>query len=344
MSGMSTTTQPLPRAGGDRGGSGERRGAGRRFGLSGMPWLVWRQHRVTLLMMLAVAAAMTAVLMWLSGSVNDALAAVHAGDPSPGESETINSAYKRLDLLGLALACLPVLIGVFVGAPLFAGDLESGTAKFVGLQSRSRGSWVAAKLGLAAAFSVAAALATGLAMRSLWSPLAEYRAIDADFTSAAGFDTTGPVAVALALLGLLVGAAAGLLLRRTLPAMVATFGVLLVLKTAWSFLRMSFASTVTKTTGGGRFAQDDSPVIPEGALEVDISYLGADGSLHGWGTCAQERDNAACLREQGIVGWSVEYLPYSQLGAMQWAATGALCVLLALTAAVTVYAARRILR
>ncbi|MFD5895951.1 MULTISPECIES: ABC transporter permease [unclassified Streptomyces] len=340
---MSATTQTLPQADGDR-GSGQHRDAGRRFGLRGMPWLVWRQHRVTLLTMLAVAAAMTAVLMWLSANVNDAMAAVEAGNPSPGESDTVDSAYRRIELFGLALACLPVLIGVFVGAPLFAGDLESGTAKFVGLQSRSRGSWVAAKLGLAAAFSAAAALATGLAMRSLWSPLAEHRAIDADFTSAAGFDTTGPVAVALALLGLLIGAAAGLLLRRTLPAMVATFGVLLVLKTAWSFLRMSFASTVTKTTGGGRFTQDDAPLIPDSALEVDVSYLGADGSLHGWGSCAQEADNAACLRETGIVGWSVEYLPYSHIGAMQWAATGALCALLALTAAVTVYAARRILR
>lgn len=289
-------------------------------------------------MMLAAAAATTAALMWLSGSVDDALAAVKAGNPSPAETTTVDSAYRRLELIGLGLACLPVLIGVF------AGDLESGTAKFVGLQSRSRASWVAAKLGLAAAFSVAAALATGLAMRSLWSPLAEYRAIDADFTSAAGFDTTGPVVVALTLLGLLIGATAGLLLRRTLPAMVTTFGVLLVVKTVWSSVRMSFASTVTETTGGGRFAQDDSPVIPRNALEVDISYLGADGSLHGWGSCVQEADNTACLRDKGIVGWSVEYLPYSQIGSMQWAATGALCGLLVLTAAVTVYAARRTLR
>ncbi|MFE4368683.1 hypothetical protein ACFRMN_10620 [Streptomyces sp. NPDC056835] len=125
---------------------------------------------------------------------DDAMAPVQAGSPSPAENDTVDGAYRRIGLLGLALACPPVLVGVFVGAPLFAGDLESGTAKFVGL--------------------------------------------------------------------LVGGAAAGLPLRRTLPAMVVTFGVPLVLKTAWSFLRMSFASTVTKTTGGGLFTENDMPVIP----------------------------------------------------------------------------------
>lgn len=48
-------------------------------------------------------------------------------------------------------------------------------------------------------------------------------AVNADFTSTGGFDTTGPVAVALAVLGLLIGAAAGLLTRRTLPTTVITF-------------------------------------------------------------------------------------------------------------------------
>lgn len=59
------------------------------------------------------------------------------------------------------------------------------------------------------------------------------------------WDVASAVAVAPALPrslpGSLVGAAAGLPLRRVLPAMVVTFGVLLVLKAAWSFLRSSGA-------------------------------------------------------------------------------------------------------
>lgn len=39
---MSATTQTLRRAGGDRDGGGRQRATGRRFGLSGMVWLVWR--------------------------------------------------------------------------------------------------------------------------------------------------------------------------------------------------------------------------------------------------------------------------------------------------------------
>ncbi|MEV5656118.1 ABC transporter permease [Streptomyces sp. NPDC052291] len=309
-----------------------------------MTWLVWRQHRTAFLLLLAAAALTTAGLAWLAQDASNAVAAVEGAKASPGAAAALDTAYRRLALLGLALAGLPVLIGVFIGAPLFAGDLESGTAKFVGVQSYSRWNWVATKLAMAAGFSAAAALSTGTAMKALLTPLVNHMAVNADFTAAGGFDTTGPVTVALALLGLLIGATAGLLTRRTLPAMVATFTVLLMVKTVWSQTRMMFAPTVTRTTGGGRFADGDAPRIPAGALEVDTSYVTGDGALRGWGTCVDAADRAACLRHEGVVGWSIEYLPFSHMTAMQWAATGALAGLILLTTATLAHAARRALR
>ena len=310
-----------------------------------MLWLVWRQHRTAFLLLLGAAAVTTAGLAWLAQDATSAVAAVEGTkEPSPGASAALDTAYRRLDMVGMAVATLPVLIGVFVGAPLFAGDLETGTAKFVGVQSRSRRNWVVTKLGTAAVFAALAALSTGIAMKALWTPLVNHMAVNADFTSAAGFDTTGPVTVSLAVLGLLIGAAAGLLTRRTLPAMVVTLVALLAVKTVWGQLRMTFARTVTETTGGGRFAEGDAPEIPRGALEIDTSYLTGDGRLIGWGSCAHAEKEAACLRHKGVVGWSKEYLPYSHLDASQWAGTGLLAALIVLAAGAVAYAARRALR
>ncbi|WP_461036842.1 ABC transporter permease [Streptomyces mayteni] len=316
----------------------------RRFWPRGMPWLVWRQHRVAFLLLTLGAAAFTAFLWWRGVAVHEAMRAVRAGTASPDQDAVIETGYRDLGGLGGALSTLPLLVGVFVGAPLFAGDLETGTAKLVGTQSRSRADWVWSKLGMAAVFTAAAAASTGLALRNLWSPLATHWADNADFTSAGGFDTTGPVAVAMALLGLLTGATAGLLVKRTLPAMVITLVALLALRQAWSSVRMEFADTLTKTTSGGRFTSEDVPEIPSSALEIDYSYLAADGSPLGWSTCTDAVDMNSCLGETGVVGWAVEYLPYSHLGGMQWTAAAALCAVLALTAAVTAGAARRALR
>ncbi|MFE2187581.1 ABC transporter permease [Streptomyces sp. NPDC059455] len=340
---MSTTTQTLRADGGSPGLPGRRTRA-RGFGPGGMAWLVWRQHRAAFLLLLAAAAVVTAGLGWLAQDASSAVAVAEEAKASPEATAALDAAYQRLDLLGLALAGLPVIIGVFIGAPLFAGDLETGTAKFVGVQSYGRWNWVATKLGMAAVFAAVAALSTGIAMKALWTPLVNHMAVNADFTDAGGFDTTGPVAVALAVLGLLIGAAAGLLMRRTLPAMVVTFVALLAVKTIWSQLRMMFATTVTKTTGGGRFGEGDSPKVPDNAVEIDTSYVTRDGSLRGWSTCKDASDRPACLRRHGVVGWSKEYLPFSHMDAMQWAATGALAGLILLTAGVLVYAARGALR
>ncbi|QER90569.1 ABC transporter permease (plasmid) [Streptomyces tendae] len=308
-----------------------------------MPWLVWRQHRTTFAVLLAVAVVVVAALLWLRGQLADALAVVATGDESPAAQRAVETSVARLQPAGLLLACFPLLTGVFVGAPLFAGDLENATAKLVGVQTRSRFQWVAAKLGMAALVTVLMALSTGLTMKSLWM-VGHAHAQAPRFTDAVIFDTTGPVAVALALCGLLLGATAGLLLGRTLPAMVTTFGAMVALAITWSLVRPMFGTTTIVTTSGGHVNEADRPPLPVGSIEVDTSYIASNGSLHGWGACTDVADRVACLRNKGIVGWSMEYLPLSQLGPMQWAATGALSLLIVLVAALTVHAARRTLR
>ncbi|WP_240649230.1 ABC transporter permease [Streptomyces sp. Z26] len=340
---MSATTQEARRGSGPA--RAPRAAAPRRgFAPRGMVWLVWRQHRATFLVMLGGTVLATAALLYKGVYVHEAVAAVDGGDPTPGDDATVADAYSALQAYGAALAGLPFLVGAFVGAPLFAGDLESGTAKLVGVQSRSRTEWVATKLAVAALFSALAAGAMGAALHYYRAPLVEHDASQADFTLSNSFDSTGPVAVVLVLIGLLVGATVGLLFRRMLPSMVVTLVSLYVLNFAWELARMAFARLETVTTGGGRFGDDDRPRIPRDAVEIDLSYLRSDGSLTGWSTCVNAENGPACLREDGVVGWAVDYMPYSHFGAMQWTAAAALTGALLLIGVVTAYAARRTLR
>jgi hypothetical protein len=132
---------------------------------------------------------------------------------------------------------LPALVGLFVGAPLLARELEHGTHRFAWTQGVTRRRWLLSKTALLAAATLAAgALASILVMwwRSPFDTL-EGR------MSPSGFDVEGVVVPAYALFALAAGVLAGLLFRRTVAAMTATLGVfvatrLVVLK----FLRPHF--------------------------------------------------------------------------------------------------------
>jgi hypothetical protein len=69
--------------------------------------------------------------------------------------------------LTVAASGIPVLIGMFAGAPLLAREYEAGTFRFSWTQATSRTRWAAAKLALLGAALAAAASAFG-ALVSWW--------------------------------------------------------------------------------------------------------------------------------------------------------------------------------
>src|SRR4029077_15700968 len=99
------------------------------------------------------------------------------------------------------LGVLPALVGLFVGAPLLARELEHGTHRFAWTQAVTRRRWLLSKTALlAAATLVAAALARALVM--WWR-----RPFDTlkGRMSPSGFDIEGLVVPAYALFALAVG-------------------------------------------------------------------------------------------------------------------------------------------
>lgn len=310
------------------------RGA-RRPRLSGMTWLVWRQHRAAFWTLLALTALAVAWMLHQRAGLLDHLTA--KGWPASGPDrwmEDISPHSAALLKAALGLGFVPVLLGVFLGAPLLAGDLESGTAKLVTSQAAGPARWLAAKIGISALVVVVCTVALSFAFGRWWAPVSRQNTV-LDWTSGQAFDNTGPVPVALTLFTVIGGVAIGLLLRRTLLSMVVTFFFAAAVQVVWSAYRLDLGHVLRITTDSGVDA--GAPRLPAAAFAIDQSFVTSSGETLGWSTCVHAGSDSAveaCRQQKGIVGWAVDYLPISQMSGMQWLGAS---ILFALTAAVTAF-------
>ena len=126
-----------------------------------MGWVTWRQHRVTLAGVAALLGAL-AVLLWIVGlHVHQAYSAAAACRPT--SSAICDDMFGNFSVMdgflanGFLLQALPALIGVFVGAPLLAREMETGTFRYAWTQGIGRLRWALAKLVLLAMAVAAAA-------------------------------------------------------------------------------------------------------------------------------------------------------------------------------------------
>lgn len=93
-------------------------GRGRGLRLSGMNWLVWRQHRAAYWTLLAAAAITVAVIVYQRQQMITYLDGYGYPDLKSGWETKYDQ--DPLNVAATTLGFLPVLIGVFVGAPLLA--------------------------------------------------------------------------------------------------------------------------------------------------------------------------------------------------------------------------------
>ncbi|MFJ8009953.1 ABC transporter [Streptomyces fagopyri] len=303
----------------------------RRPRLTGITWLVWRQHRAGSWTLLAITAVCVAWLVYQRADLTNQLSA--HGWPLASSDKWLSGVHvQRFQLVSLGFGFVSIVLGVFVGAPLLAGDLESGTAKLVASQSVTPSRWLATKLGINALVVVVCTGALSVAFGRWWGPV-KYEPTVLGWSDGSAFDNTGPVPVALALFTVVSGAAIGMLLRRTLISMVVTFGLAVVVQLVWHLQRLHLGHVVTITTHHG-ISGDVFPRLPASAVELDRSMISGSGQSYGWGTCAHEASEKVCAQKYDLVGWSVDYLPISQMSGMQWFGAS---VLFALTAAATVF-------
>lgn len=312
---------------------------GRRGLLHGLPWLVCRRHRTFLRLALLVTVVGCATFAYQRIGLMDFLHTRGTTPDTEGRlANDFQNAYGEVFLSGSQLLqYLPVLIGIFVGAPLIAGEQEHGTIKLVTTQSVSRGRWIAAALALPLAVAALCTTLLSAAFTWLWTP-AHNLAMGSDWLAGGPFDSTGPVPVARTLFLTACGIALGMLIKRVVPAMAATAVFSVVTDVLWAEQvrpRLGALRSVTYP-----YASDDGPRLPVDAVRVDDWVSTADGTLYGFGTCING-DAEACRAKLGIVNRVTQYFDYGQMAGMQWRGAGILLALTVVVLAFVVWRAHR---
>jgi hypothetical protein len=168
-----------------------------------------------------------------------------AKDCSTTPNPVLNSDRALQSALPFIVAIVPALVGLFFGAPLIARELETGTFRLVWTQSVTRKRWLATKLGLV---GIAAMAIGGLLtwMADWWaSPL---DAVNQNRFGVANFGFHGIAPIGYAGFAFALGVTAGVVLRKTVPAMAVTgaaFAAARVAVTYW--VRPYLASPVRKS-------------------------------------------------------------------------------------------------
>jgi ABC-type transport system involved in multi-copper enzyme maturation permease subunit len=192
-----------------------------------MIWLTYRQHRQQALFATG-AMALISLFLVLTGlhmsSVfhNSGLAhclSTRSHNDCGDLESSFESRFGTLRQLVPFFMVLPLLAGLFWGAPLVARELEHGTHRLVWTQGVSRLRWLSTKLVALLALTVALGAAYAALITWWLTPLNHSTG---DRFQAGIFDQQGIVPVAYALFALALGIAAGTVFGKTMTGMAAT--------------------------------------------------------------------------------------------------------------------------
>jgi ABC-type transport system involved in multi-copper enzyme maturation permease subunit len=329
-----------------------------------VPWrrmarVTWRQHRFALAGVAALLGAV-AVWLWLAGlQLHHAYAAATGCHPASSLAcgDLVSSFNGMDDFLanGGILQAVPALIGAFVGAPVLARELETGTFRFAWTQGFGRWRWALAKLVLLAAVVTAATAAISVLLPWYYQPYfaTGNQALslnEASPFSSLLFDLRQVTFAAWTLAAFAIGALAGMLIRRVVPAIAATLAAYAGLAVAAGlYLRQHYlAPLLTSNPNVPPNVPGSAWVISQwyakGGQPVSQSVLnqvlrGAP-QLAGKGGVPQSLSVTQYLNQHGYTLWT-SYQPGSRFWPFQWIEGGWLLALSVLLIAVTVWLVRR---
>ena len=219
-----------------------------------MIWVTWRQHRGQAVSCLALLAALAVYAVILGTSMRTAFSSDIPGtclarsqglSCQNGITTFRNQFGSEVNIAFWSVALIvPGLIGVLVGGSLIARELEYGTWRLAWSQTIPRARWLAVKLALV----TGGLIILGAAMTAL---ITWYRAPMDQITGHLqhnAYDFEGLVLTAYILCAFGFAVLAGLLIRRSIPAMVAAFVPWLAIRLVVEFIvRDHFMTPLTKT-------------------------------------------------------------------------------------------------
>jgi hypothetical protein len=318
-----------------------------------MTWLVWRQHRAEALVVgLALAILTTLVLKTGLDMSNEyqrlGIGACLAETTRSPKCNTALYAFQGDFSFAINaivwLNVLPALLGVFIGAPVVAREIEQGTFRLAWTQSVTRMRWLAAKLGvvLGAALLATAALT---ALLTWWFAMLD-RFGGLYFPLA--FDLEGTVPLAYAAYALALAVAVGTLLRRAVPAMAATIAGFVAVRVPVEFwLRPCYLPPITLTGDPGQV----DAMVPKSAWILESGWVDQSNQrVHArdvLNACAPGQNSityqgafSQCIHTHGWL-MSITYQPFDRFWLFRDIETAIFCALAAALLAVTVLTVRR---
>jgi hypothetical protein len=318
-----------------------------------MAWVTWRQHRTALTGAAALLGAL-AVLLWIVGlQVHHAYAAAAACRPA--SSVICYDMFGSFNVMdgflanGVILQVVPALIGAFVGAPVLAREMETGTFRYAWTQSFGRRRWTLAKLVLLAVAVTAAAGLFTLLMSWYYRPYFAAGNPTPQTPLFPGlFALRGVAFAAWTLAAFAIGALAGMLIRRVVPAIAATLAVYAALAFATGlYLREHYLTpllTSNPNVPGSAwiisqqwYTKGGQPASPSALNQV---LQQASPQIAGKGGIPKAPDVTQYLMQHGYVQWT-SYQPASRFWPFQWIEGGWLLALSVLLIAATVWLVRR---
>jgi hypothetical protein len=207
--------------------------------------LIWRLHRNQVyfagaaLAVLAIVLVITGITM--ANDYHEFLRTCAATQScADGQGQLFSGDGAIIDFVNFTVA-VPLLLGLFWGAPLVSKEFEDGTHNLVWTQGVTRRHWLRTNMiwVLLAAALWGAAIST---LASWWR--GPENALGSRFDT---FDIQGFVPVAYALFAVALGLATGSVFRRVLPAIATTLGIFVALRVAIGiYVRPHFMTPISK--------------------------------------------------------------------------------------------------
>ena len=328
-----------------------------------MIWLTWRQHRREALVFGVLVAAFAIYLIVLGRTMYDDFYHVTGGVSVASCSQQSQSALcadlvaafygKYNNIIQPALLwylILPPLLGMFVGAPLLAREMETGTFRLIWTQSVTRLRWLLTKVLLLAG-ALALVFAAFIPLIFWWKGPFEYGG-PSDMIGGQDYPIMGILPLAYALFALALGVAAGALFRRVIPAMLVTLGGYVGVAIAlWNWGRQNWLSPRSVTwnpyvsNGPTNFKNSDW-ILFQGYVNQAGQRLNT-GDV--WSTCAPGdgpidmragSSYNACLHTHGWLS-TIVWQPADRFWAFQGIESGVLVALALALVALTIWLVRR---
>ena len=239
-----------------------------------MVWLTYRQHRLELgtlvLGALVVAIALVAIVQYVAAQRVDIGLDTCPNFAGPDCSAKFSEFERRTAQLRgfvLALYVYPVIVAAFLAGPIFSRDFERGTYRLAWTQGITRLRWAMTKLGIVVGVAVLGALV--IAVVGGQARVLMFGRTDPWAT----FDFEGPAFVSYLVFAVALGTALGVLLRRTIVAMLASLMVFVGVRVLveWK-LRPNYLETVTSPAGGPNITP-----VPADAWHLGVRYVYSSG-------------------------------------------------------------------